>query len=247
MKYSIPLLIILLSFSCRSDRSEITDPQVIIDKTIERSGSNIIANSEIQFRFRDKSYRAKREQGIFELVREFEDSTGVIKDVLSNTGLQRFRNETLVLLEDIQASKYASSVNSVHYFAVLPYGLNDSAVKKRYLGMAKINDQNYYKIEISFHEEGGGEDFEDVFIYWINKSNFYIDYLAYSYNEEDGIGIRFREAFNERFINGTRIVDYKNYKPNKDAVTLNDLDTSFERGELKLLSKIILEDFEILQ
>ena len=36
---------------------------------------------------------------------------------------------------------------------------------------------------------------------------------TYSYIESDGIGLRFREAFNERYINGIRFVDYNNYKP----------------------------------
>jgi hypothetical protein len=50
--------------------------------------------------------------------------------------------------------------------------------------------------------------------------------------------MRFREAYNECYVNGIRFVDYKNYKPiNKDA-DLFDLDRLFENNELKLLSKI---------
>ncbi len=103
------------------------------------------------------------------------------------------------------AVKYTGSVNSVHYCSVLPYGLNDAAVQKKLLEETSINQKPYYKVQISFAEDGGGEDFDDVFIYWIDKKTFKVDYLAYSFHENDG-GMRFREATNERFVNGIRLL-----------------------------------------
>ena len=143
------------------------------------------------------------------------------------------------------AIKYSASVNSVHYFSVLPYGLNDKAVNKKLIGEERIKGKDYYKIEVTFSQKGGGEDFEDVFIYWINKASFKPDYLAYSYNEDDGKGMRFREAYNERYVNDLRFVDYNNYKSEDKKFYLIDLAKAFNNNSLKLLSKIELQNVEV--
>jgi len=51
-------------------------------------------------------------------------------------------------------------------------------------------------LEVTFKEEGGGEDHEDKFMYWVNTQDYRIDYMAYSYCEED-CGYRFRESENK--------------------------------------------------
>lgn len=93
--------------------------------------------------------------------------------------------------------------------------MNDKAVNKLYLGKVLIKGNEYYKIKVTFNEEGGGEDFEDVFVYWVQTGTFKVDYLAYSYAVNGG-GIRFKEAYNERFVNGIRFVDYNNCKPENE-------------------------------
>ena len=95
----------------------------------------------------------------------------------------------------------------------------------------------YYKIEATFSEEDGGDDFDDRFVYWINKDNYEIDYMGYSYST-DGGGKRFRAAFNARRVDGWLINDYINYEPNDISVSLDDYDTYFESGDMKELSLI---------
>lgn len=237
------LFILVTLTSCKKEIP--LSAQDIVDKTIEVSGGDKYLNAEIDFDFRDKHYRSVREGGKFQYERQFQDSIGIIKDVLNNDGFQRFVNDTLTKIPDSMAVKYTSSVNSVHYFALLPYGLNDAAVNKSSLGEVAIKDKLYYKIKVTFSQEGGGEDYEDVFIYWIEAETFKANYIAYSYIEDDGVGIRFREAYNERFINGLRFVDYNNYKSEDATMDLLGLDKAFESGSLKLLSKIELENIEV--
>ena len=237
------LFILVTLTSCKKEIP--LSAQDIVDKTIEVSGGDKYLNAEIDFDFRDKHYRSVREGGKFQYERQFQDSIGIIKDVLNNDGFQRFVNDTLTKIPDSMAVKYTSSVNSVHYFALLHYGLNDAAVNKSSLGEVAIKDKLYYKIKVTFSQEGGGEDYEDVFIYWIEAETFKADYIAYSYIEDDGVGIRFREAYNERFINGLRFVDYNNYKSEDATMDLLGLDKAFESGSLELLSKIELENIEV--
>lgn len=239
MKFLSILCIAISLMSCAQNEDSLS-AQGIVDKAIAASCSDNCDHATIDFTFRDRCYVSKREGGRFQLERITSDSTGVTHDILSNEGFKRFINDTLIKLADTTANKYANSVNSVHYFAQLPFGLNDAAVQKELLGEAVIKGEPYYEVGVKFAEEGGGTDFRDEFVYWIHKNRFTMDYLAYSY-ETDGGGIRFREAYNERMIKGIRFVDYNNFKPESLDVKLTDLDAQFEKNELKLLSKIETE------
>lgn len=218
---------------------------MIVNKAIEVSGGEKFLDIEINFDFRDKQYTSIRNHEIYQYERTFKDSVSVIHDILNNAGFKRFIDNKEVVVADSIAVKYEASVNSVLYFALLPYGLNDAAVIKKYLGEVSIKGKKYQKIKVTFQEVGGGEDFEDVFLYWINKENYTVDYLAYSYQEDSGIGIRFREAYNVRTVNGLRFVDYNNFKPKTESLNLLDTDKAFENSELKLLSKIELKNISV--
>ncbi|CAI8360979.1 MAG: Uncharacterised protein [Polaribacter sp. SA4-10] len=237
------LITFTLFISCATKETPLTAQQ-IIDKTILRSGADKVENSQIRFQFRDKKYIAIRKNGDFRLERTFNKATSIIKDVISNNGFNRFVDSLPFVVVDSMAVKYRNSVNSVHYFSVLPFGLNDKAVQKKILPSSTINGIAYYKVEISFSENGGGEDFEDVFIYWIGKENFLIDYLAYSFHTNGG-GKRFRVLKEQYNKNGIRFVDYHNYKPLKTDIALIDLDISFEKKQLKKVSEIILKNIEV--
>ena len=245
MKYFITLLLSFLLFNCNDNKTEVIDANKIIDESIQVSGGHKIDTSVIEFNFRDINYKATRLGGKFKLERVFLDSIGEIRDVLSNNGLDRYINESFVNLPDSMATKYSASVNSVHYFAVLPYGLDGKAVNKTYVNKVDIKGKSYHKIKVTFNEEGGGEDFEDVFMYWVNTVTSKVGYLAYSYNEDDGKGLRFREAYNERYVKGIRFVDYNNYKPKDNTSKLEELDKQFIDNKLELLSKIELKEVTV--
>lgn len=245
MKNYIVLLCSIVLLGCGDKATRSLDAQSIIDQTIKISGGAKFDSSIIDFDFRDKHYFAKRINGNFKLVRTFKDSISKTTDFLTNDGFERYVNNKLVVVPDSMISRYSASVNSVHYFSVLPYGLNDLAVIKEMLGEVTIKNYVYYKVKVTFKRDGGGEDFEDVFIYWINKESFKLDYLAYSYAELDGTGLRFREAYNERYVNGLRFVDYNNYKPKNSKATVFELDKIYVNGELDLLSKIELKNINV--
>ena len=237
------LFSILFIVACKPANKELTAQQ-IIDKTIVYSGADKVSNSEITFKFRDKSYAAIRNNGNFKLFRDYIKDSLTIDEVVTNNGYERLINAHPLKVADSMISKYSNSINSVHYFSVLPYGLNDKAVKKKLLKSSNIKGKEYYKVEISFSEDGGGEDFEDIFIYWIGKKDFLVDYLAYSYHTNGG-GKRFRVLKEQCVKNGIRFVDYHNYKPLSKEITLIDIDKAFEENQLKKVSEIVLKDIEV--
>jgi len=243
MRYFISMILSVFLLSCEERQPSLT-AQNIVDKAIENACQGRCESAIVQFDFRKRQYRSERRGGAYRFERITSDSLGILKDILSNEGFSRYRNDSLVILPDSMSVKYGNSVNSVHYFAQLPYGLNAEAVQKKLLGEDVIKQQPYYEIEVRFSEEGGGADFEDTFVYWIHKEKFTVDYLAYAY-ATDGGGIRFREAYNPRVVAGLRFVDYNNFKPASLDVALKDLDQLFESGALQLLSKIETEGVNV--
>jgi len=238
---SYTLLLLLVVIGCADQ----PNANKIIDNAIDTSGGQLYQNTIIDFDFRDKHYKSIRDGGSFQYERIYLDSIEAIRDVLNNQEFKRYINGELTDVADTMAVKYTASVNSVLYFALLPYGLNDAAVNKTYLGESTIKGNSYHKIKVTFEQEGGGEDYQDVFIYWVNQKSFAIDYLAYSYEEDDGVGARFREAYNARNVNGIRFVDYVNYKYEGDQYSLSDYDKAFEANEMNKLSVIEIENVAV--
>lgn len=237
--FVILVFTIALIFSCNDSTKKTTDPQFIIDKAIEASNKKELINTDISFKFRDYIYTSEGHCNHFVFYRKKEDSTNSVTDIYEpKHGLKRYINDSLVKISDSLSFKYAESINSVLYFVQLPYRLNDEAVNKTYLGKEKIKEKTYYKIKVTFEEEGGGTDYEDNYIYWFNIENYKLDYLAYSFTVNGG-GMRFREAYNERYVDGIRFIDYKNYKPKDDKkIELKEISRAFKNDEVELLSYI---------
>ena len=232
---------IFLFFSCSEKEPT---AQEIIDNAIVHYGGEAVYNSEITFGFREIEYKARYQNENYRLERSFEDSLGLYKDVLINTNFVRTLNDTVVELSDEWIGKYSNSVNSVIYFFRIPFHLNDQAVNKELIGESTINDKEYYKIKVWFDQNGGGEDFSDVFVYWVNKEDFTINYFAYEYQTNGG-GKRFREMVNSRTVNGLLVVDYVNYKPKDISIPIVDFDNYFQEGGMEKLSEIINKNVEV--
>lgn len=240
MKYSIAFIFTLI-VACSSNH---TDPQKIIDKAIEVAGGDKFLRSTIEFDFRDRHYITRRTGGTFSHERIFKDSAHTFHDYLTNEGFQREINDKVAIIPDSMAAKYTRSVNSTIYFALLPYGLNDPAVKKKFLGKTILDGQPYFILEITFAEDGGGEDYNDIFLYWIHEKNFTLDYMAYVYYTEGG-GLRFRKAINPRKVNGILFQDYINYKPKADSVTIDQIEAVYKQNGLEEMSKIELMNISV--
>lgn len=240
----MPLFFFLLLLSCnqKEKNTELT-AQNIIDKTIEFSGGALYENAEITFVFRNIIYKSIRKNERYSLQRILPDTLNTV-DILTNDGFERIQDGEKVALSDTLNFKYRESVNSVHYFMQLPFGLNDPAVNKKLLDPVTIKGKDYYKIEVTFAEEGGGVDFEDVFLYWISKDEFTLDYLAYKFLTNDG-GIRFRQSYNSRVVEGIRFSDYKNFRPEHKDVDFYKIDELFEKGQLMELSLIEKEKIDV--
>jgi len=244
IRFSLFLLICLgLGFTACDSRSE---AQRIIDDSIAAHGGDDFSKSRIEFDFRNIHYRIFKTESEFEYIREFSDSTGQVIDVLNNAGFIRTVNGLKIdTLDQEWIGKYSRSVNSVAYFAFLPYGLNDASVIKEYLGETTLNDKTYELIKVVFQQEGGGEDFDDKFLYWIGKDDHFIDFMAYSYHT-DGGGVRMREVKEVINVGGIRFQNYVNLNPVDKDTPVEKMQDLYLSGDLELLSEINLENISVV-
>jgi len=229
------LVMIVLLVSCKNEKTKEISVQIVVDSSIAVSGGDLYDQTIRSFTFRERNYISENGKGQQILKRILKNDTATILDVRTDKSFERYVNDSLVKLHDTIAAKYANSVNSVHYFADLPHGLNDPAVKKELLGLASVKGKEYYKVKITFDEANGGDDFDDTYVYWFNTKTFKPDYLAYE----------LREAYNERYVNGIRFVDYNNYKTEDVKTSILKIDSLFEAGKLKFLSKIELNTIKV--
>jgi hypothetical protein len=245
MKKIIYIIVVLavgvLGFSC----NQRTEAEKIVDATIEAYGGELYESSIIDFDFRNIHYTIYKTPTAFEYIREFSDSTGIIRDVLNNSGFVRTLDGTPIdTLTEERIGAYSRSINSVAYFAYLPYGLNDAAAVKTYLGETEINEKKYHLIKVTFVPVGGGEHYEDEFLYWIGVADYSLDFMAYSYHT-DGGGVRMREVSEVMEVGGIRFQNYLNLKPEDKNTPVEKMQELYLSGNLELLSEIILENIVV--
>ena len=242
------LCLCLLSFACTptgpaTETPPLFEADQIIHEAVTTASLTQLDSAAYTFRFRDKQYTYQKAAGRFTYERWWTvDSTGrSIRDVLTNDGLARYVNDRPVALTGKQDTAYAASVNSVIYFAFLPYALLDPAANLTYLGRQRIRGEPLDAIGVHFSPAGGGNDFEDSFRYYFEPGTRRLRYLAYV--EKGNVEPRFREAYNERVEAGITVRDYRNYYPGKGVrLPVDSLAARFSAGELTLLSVIALEE-----
>ena len=260
LRVGVALACILLLGSCSctpesvpvsgAARAEVDQPSAFVDSlldaAVQASGTQLLDSATAAFRFRENLMGYDRRGDAFVYTREHRDSAGVtLVDVLSNAGVRRYVNGSERGLSPKQAASAAEGVNSIIYFAFLPRALRDDSVRPSYRGVDTVRGRAYHLVHVRFDEAGGGADFEDEFLYWFDIEDASLDFLAYAYATNGG-GLRLREAYNARRVNGVAVQDYRNYRPEPPrSLGLDELMDAYREGRLTLLSTIALEDVRI--
>jgi hypothetical protein len=211
----------------------------IVDRAIEAHGGKLYDNADYSFVFRGTKYRFQNNETTYAYSSEIQKGDSLIKNVMTPDKFERSVNSNLQALNKEKTSQYSEALNSVIYFAMLPYKLQDASVNRKFIEETTIKDKQYDVVGVTFGQDGGGRDFDDEFHYWINKQTHKIDYIAYNYRTNNG-GVRFRTAFNTRVIDGITFQDYINYEA-PIGTPLKDLPKLYEQGKLKEVSQILTE------
>ena len=202
------------------------------------------------FTFRGTSFRLRHHRnGRFHYRRALTDSLGrSVVEGLTNDGPYRVVDGDTMSLGPDGRAEVETAVNSVAYFARLPAPLDDSAVQATHRGRDTIDGTPYHRIEVTFQQEDGGRDWQDIFLYWFHADTYAMNYFAYAYGlgPDEETGTRFRAADNIRRRGGVRIADYDNYTA--DTLSPNQMHRYpdlLARDALRYVSRVALDSVEV--
>lgn len=222
--------------------AKVLDPAAVslLDRAYTAHGGHRFDKAHYAFTFRGKRYNFIAEDGHQIYSRSYQKDDEMVYDgIQGGEFIRTIDGKRQALTKKDEATAF-ESLNSVIYFATLPYKLRDPAVNLYTAGTTSIKAKNYDVLKVNFDQEGGGVDHDDNFLYWINQETDRIDYLAYDYKTNKG-GVRFRSAYNPRIVAGVLFQDYVNYKAPL-GTALADLPALYEKGQLEELSRIDTED-----
>lgn len=223
------------------------NPDEIVNEAIKSSGWNAFKNNDIEFDFRGVHFKVFHNNGRFIYEKIFLDTTqGIIREGMTNDSTYKELNGLEILLEEAQKEKIRSSINQVVYFNLLPYKLNDTSVNKIFAGESVIKGKDYYKIKVTFDEKGGGDDYNDWFIYWFEKDTKSMDYFAYYYHTNGGSS-RFRSVKKQHNVNGFVFYDWENFTSDEIGDEIENYDQYYSAGKLKKVSDIELKNIEVIE
>lgn len=249
MRYIVILLFCFSIASCKYENpkpiaADKSKGELIVERCIASHGGDLYDSAKMEFRFRNGVYTFDNQPTGYVYTRSVSTDSTLVVDTMTNLDLVRYVDGERQAIDSEMEEKYTQSINSVIYFATLPHKLADPAVKKRFVSDLALEGMTYHVIEVTFSAEGGGQDHDDIFYYWIDSTDYKIDFLAYSYAVNEG-GVRFRTSYNRRTVGGITFQDYVNYKADL-GTPLVDLPKLWKDGMLKELSKIETEDIKEL-
>ena len=240
--------VLLLAGGCQSPEPT-PSAAAVIDSARAAHGAPVLDEAVVTFDFRGDDYRVRQNGEQFHYRRSYADSLGrPVTEGLTNEGIYRVVDGDTVSLSSSERDAVETTVNSVTYFALLPEPLGDSAVQPTYSGRDTIDGVPYHRVKVTFRQEGGGSDWEDVFMYWFRTDSYAMDYLAYAFGQgpDEEPGTRFRDAYNVRRVNGVRMADYRNYTVDTlSADQMEEYPDLWARDAARLVSEIALDSVQV--
>ena len=240
--------VLLLAGGCQSP-DPTPSAAAVIDSARAAQGAPVLDEAVVTFDFRGDDFRVRQDGGPFHYRRSYADSLGrPVTEGLTNDGIYRVVEGDTVSLSSSERDAVETTVNSVTYFALLPEPLGDSAVQPTYSGRDTIDGVPYHRVKGTFRQEGGGRDWEDVFMYWFRTDTYAMDYLAYAFGQgpDEEPGTRLREAYNVRRVNGVRMADYRNYTVDTlSADQMEEYSDLWARDAARLVSRIELDSVQV--
>ncbi len=212
----------------------------IIRRAVRAHGHDKLAEATVQFRFRGTPYRMSRRGGRYRFERTVRRNGRVLAEVLTNDGYAPTLDGQPLSLPAPQRDARRRSLNSVVYFASIPFVLEDPAVRPRAGEPMTIKGRIYDTVEVRFTADGGGDDHDDVFLYWFDRETARLDYLAYSFRTGEG-GVRLRVATDHTEVGGMTFIQWENYGLPDRRIPLDTLPARWLESRLPRLSAIRLD------
>jgi len=248
---SLASLVLLLG--CQTEGPDPADrpsAAAIVDSAVAAHGGAVLDRAVVSFDFRGDQYRLRQDGGQFHYRRTYTDSLDrTVREGVTNAGIYRVVEGDTVALSEDERGSIETTVNSVSYFALLPHPLQDSAVQPEYSGRDTLDGVPYHRIRVTFRQEDGGQDWQDIFMYWFRTDTYAMDYLSYAFGlapTDTDTGTRFREAYNVRRVEGVRFADYMNYT--SDTLSYDRMErypALWAQEALELVSRVEIDSLRV--
>lgn len=228
-----------------------TEALALIDRARIHHGSALLDQAEVRFSFRGTPFVLRRDDGQFRYARTLTDSLGrTVEEVVDNAGAHRFVDGAEVPLDEAEAGRLTTAVNSVAYFAILPAPLADPAVRARLLTPDRVGGEDYDRVEVTFAREGGGADYQDRYVYWLRQSDGQIGHFAYTYEPTPGdtsrteTGTRFRVPIGEQRVGGVLFQNWRNLTADSLG-GIEDFGDLYDNGRTFRVSDVVLDSIRV--
>lgn len=224
-----------------SGRGDAAPGARLVQRVVDAHGAARLGDASVDFVFRGTPYRMTRSGGRY----RYERWPGPRQhEVLTNRGYRMLVDGEPAKLSKAMMAARAQDLNSVVYFASLPYPLLDPAVRPQRAGRQTVDGIEHDVLEVRFAEAGGGEDHDDVFRYWLDPESGRMRYLAYAFARSGG-GVRFRAATATQTVGGVTFVDWTNFGVDDPKVPLESLPDRWAQGALPELSDVAVDGVQV--
>ncbi len=254
MRLAVCILLLVVMGCSRPAAGPVGDAEAVEAVHAARAahGSDRLDGRTVHFTFRGTPFTAWRDGGRFRYSRTTVDDAGrTVVETVDHRGVSRTVNGAETPFASDRERRVAeTAVGSVVYFALLPAALADAAVRVRSLGRDTVDGRLYDAVEVTFAQDGGGDDWEDRYLYWLHPERHTVDFLAYTYRETPGdtaraaTGHRFRRVTRAWTAGGVRFQDYQNLTADSLA-RLEDYPATLAAGRLFPVSDVRTETVRV--
>ncbi len=240
--YRLILLLIVLTISASCKKEPTYSALQILQKSSDSAGYSILKNSEITFNIKDFHYKINRRGHDVEYIVERTQDTTTYLATYRNGLTEYFVNTekqppgTYELFTNTRLEGLVNSLSIPHIF--LDYG-----VKAQREEDVTIRQKTYFTLNVSITNPDPEKE-DDIFILYIDKETFLVDYFADQY-QLTGNKKLFRRLYNSRYVNGVRFYDQYVYISRVDDTPLELLYSNFNIGAVQSTNNFELQNITV--
>lgn len=227
----------------------------IVDQSIAFHGGEVYARSEISFTIASRS-------GSFDIVVRHDGGTyrhavtsateeGLRTVVVGNEAVEVSIDGEPRPVAAADEARWRDFVSARVWFPLLPFRLSDPAVRQRDLGLETWPAREpggepvvLHRVKVTF-DPGDSTEPQDEYLFWFDPATGRLEQLAYRFAG----GLRFREAFDFRRVDGVLFSDHRNlgldWGEGGEPLPVDAIDPRFVAERLEPISTIRLEDVEV--
>jgi len=224
----------------------------IVDQSIELHGGDLYEHSLISFTIVSKSgafdVEVRQDGGMYRYAVISDTDQGRRTVVTTNEGVQVLLDGEPQEVPADRVQRFRDYVSARVYFPLLPYRLDDPSVHQEDLGLetwpGEDGPRELHKVKVRF-SSGSSTDAQDEYLYWFDPETGRLEQLAYSFRG----GLRFREAFDFRRVNGILFSNQKNFaidwEEGDEPLPVDAVTPAFVDERMEHLSTVRVENLKV--